>query len=166
MKKTKYLSLLIATILISTVAFGQKHPQKGKRPAKEKIKAMKISYITTQLDLSTKEAQQFWPIYNEFESKMDESRKTMRKILKSETSIDEMTDAEVEKMMNTVDNSRQTELNIHKEYQSKFKTVLPIKKVAKLYKAEHSFKKDLLKKMRIKKGGTNELNIPPPPPRN
>lgn len=164
MKHTKHLSMLIITVLLSTIAFGQKHQQQGKRPTKEKIKAMKISYITSELDLSSEEAQKFWPTYNEFEDKMDASRKAMRKLHKKEASIDDMTDAEVEEMMNAVDNSRQTELNLHKEYQTKFKAVLPIRKVAKLYKAEHSFKKDLLKKMRVKKGGPNELNIPPPPP--
>ena len=30
----------------------------------DKIKKMKISFFTDQLDLSTEEAQQFWPIYN------------------------------------------------------------------------------------------------------
>jgi Spy/CpxP family protein refolding chaperone len=164
MKHTKHLSMLIIIVLLSTIAFGQKNQQQGKRPTKEKIKAMKISYITSELDLSSEEAQKFWPIYNEFEDKMDASRKAMRKLHKKEASIDDMTDAEVEEMMNAADNSRQTELNLHKEYQTKFKAVLPIRKVAKLYKAEHSFKKDLLKKMRVKRGGPNELNIPPPPP--
>jgi len=163
MKKIKTLPLLIVAILLSTIAFGQKHPQQGKRPIKEKIKAMKISYITTQLDLSSEESQKFWPVYNEFQAKMDASRKAIRKMHKKEASIDEMTDAEVEEMITTIDNSRQKELDTHKEYQVKFKAILPIRKVAKLYKAEHSFKKDLLKKMRVKKGGPNELNIPPPP---
>ena len=164
MKKIKTLPLLIAAVLLSTIAFGQKDQQQGKRPTKEKIKALKIAHITNSLDLSTNEAQQFWPVYNELEAKMDEfheKRKANRKKSKQET---ELSDAELEKVLNERFADKQTELDLRKEYYNKFKTVLPIQKVAKLYKAEHSFKKELLKKMRVKKGGPNELNIPPPPP--
>jgi hypothetical protein len=48
MKHTKHLSILIIAMLMSTIAFGQKHQQQGKRPTKERIKAMKISYITSE----------------------------------------------------------------------------------------------------------------------
>lgn len=166
MKHTKHLSILIAVALLSTIAFGQKHQKQGKRPTKEKIKTLKIAHITSKLDLSAEEAQAFWPVYNEFEAKKDEAHKFMRKMRKKEATIDEMNDADVEKMIDEINNMRQQELNTFKEYYHKFKTILPIKKVAKLYKAEHSFKRDLLKKMRVKKGGPNELNIPPPPPRH
>ena len=158
--------MLIVAVLLSTIAFGQKHQQQGKRPTKEKIKALKVAHITTELGLSSEEAQVFWPIYNQFEAKKDEERKFMRKMRKKEATIDEMTDTDVEKMIDEINNMRQQELNTVKEYHNKFKTILPIKKVAKLYKAEHSFKRDLLKKMRAKKGGPNELNIPPPPSRH
>lgn len=163
MKKTKILSLLTIAIFFSTIAFGQKQSDKGERPTKEKIKILKIAYITSKLELTSDEAQLFWPLYNEFEIKRDAIRKVMRKMHRKGISIDKMTDVEIQEMMNTIDNARQEELNMHKEYQTKFKAVLPIKKVAKLYKAEHSFKKDLLKKMRVKKGGPGELKISPPP---
>lgn len=166
MKKMKHIATLALAILLSTIAFGQKHHKQGERPTKEKIKALKIAHITSKLDLSPKESQQFWPIYNEFEAKMDATRKSMRKMHKKEISIDDLTDTEVEEMITSIDNARQKELDLHKEYQAKFRTILSIKKVAKLYRAEHSFKKDLLKKMRVKKGGPNELNIPPPPSRH
>ena len=60
----------------------------------------------------------------------------------------------------------QKELDIKEAYHTKFKAILPIQKVAKIYRAEHSFKRDLLKKMRVKKGGPNELNNPHPPPKH
>ena len=40
--------------------------RKFPRRTKEKIKALKVAHITNELDLTSKEAQQFWPIYNEF----------------------------------------------------------------------------------------------------
>ena len=35
----------------------------------EKFKAEKIAYITNALSLTPKEAEVFWPVYNEFEGK-------------------------------------------------------------------------------------------------
>lgn len=165
MKKIKTLALLIVAVIISTMAFGQKHPQQGKRPTKEKIKAMKIAHITNKLDLSETEAQKFWPVYNQFEAEMDkfhQARRADRK--KQKTSSAELSDSELEKLVDNHLIMEQKELDTKKSYHNKFKAILPIQKVAKLYKSEHSFKKELLKKMRIKKGGPNELNIPPPPP--
>ena len=150
MKTIKKLSLLVLAVLMTSLVFGQ--PKHGKRPSKEKVQAMKIAYITDKLDLNSEEAQQFWPIYNEYDSKAEATRRAMRKMHKKDVSIDEMTDAEVEKMINTIDALRQKDLDIHKEYHAKFKAVLSIKKVAKLYKADQDFKRDLLKKIRDHKG--------------
>ncbi len=157
--------IITTTLLLTivTMAFGQQ--KKNDRKAhKEKIQAMKVGYITEKINLTTAEAQQFWPIYNEYDAKMDALRKSMRKMHKQEASINEMSDVDVENMINTINDTRQKELNTQKEYLQKFKSVLPIKKVAKLYKAEHGFKRKLLKKLKVKKGGPNDLNIPPPPP--
>jgi hypothetical protein len=164
MKHTKHLSILIIAMLMSTIAFGQKHQQQGKRPTKERIKAMKISYITSELDLSPKEAQVFWPIYNEFEAKMEGFHKERRAEHKKHKTEGELSDKELEALVDNHLVMEQKELDVKKVYHAKFKAILPIQKVAKLYRAEHSFKRDLLKKMRIKKGGPNELNIPTPPP--
>lgn len=162
MKTIKKIILLTVTLLATSLVFGQ--PKDGKRPNKEKIQAMKVGYITEKLDLTTQEAQQFWPIYNEFDSKMDDTHKAMRKMHKEETSIDDMSDTEVEKMVDSIDALRQKELDLHKEYHAKFKTVLPIKKVAKLYKADEDFKRDLLKKIKNHKGGGGPEEQRGPPP--
>lgn len=162
MKTFKKIATFTLALLASNFVFGQ--PEKGEKPNKEKIKAMQIGYITEKLSLTSEEAQQFWPIYNEFDDKMEGIRKDMRTLNKEGVSIDEMSDAEVEKMVNSHTELRQKELDIQKEYHAKFKAVLPIKKVAKLYKADQDFKRDLLQKIKDHKGGKPEGKRPPPPP--
>ena len=51
---------------------------------------------------------------------------------------------------------RQTELNLDKAYHEKFIKVLPIKKVGKLYRADHDFKRELLKKIKNHQGGKSD----------
>ena len=162
MKTIKKITSIALALLVSGLVFGQ--PEKGKKPNKEKIKAMKIGYITEKLSLTSDEAQKFWPIYNEFDDKMDAIHKEIRSIHKKGVSIDDMSDAEVEKMVSTHTNLRQKELDIQKEYLNKFIAVLPIKKVAKLYKAEQDFKRDLLQKIKNHKGGKQKGEGHPSPP--
>ena len=43
--------------------YGHAQYDKGK----EKIRAYKVAFLTEKLNLSAKEAQKFWPLYNEFD---------------------------------------------------------------------------------------------------
>ena len=74
--KTKFI-LPIILLFISTVSFSQDFKEK-----REKVKALKVAYITEQLELTTEEAQKFWPLYNAFDDKQSELRhEKMRSIL-------------------------------------------------------------------------------------
>ena len=55
----KTITSIVFIISFSLLSFSQHN--------RDKIKTLKIAYITEKLDLSKKEAQQFWPIYNAFE---------------------------------------------------------------------------------------------------
>ena len=59
MKRVLFISFFILTIFQVTAQANR-----------EKIKAMKTAFITNALDLSSKEAEQFWPIYNEFDKRI------------------------------------------------------------------------------------------------
>src|SRR6187402_2660825 len=41
---------------------------------KEQIRAMKVAFFTTELDLTSSEAEKFWPIYNVYDDKQFELR--------------------------------------------------------------------------------------------
>jgi len=160
MKNIKTITVLTLVLLFSATTFGQE--EKSKRPSREKVKAMKIGYITEKLSLTSEEAQKFWPVYNEFEAKMNELRKKRKAAHKNFKADKELSDAETEKMVDSHIMAEQKELDIKKEYHSKYKAVLPIKKVAKLYRANESFKRDLLKKIRDHKGGGKREHKSPP----
>lgn len=138
-------ALAVAILLIiSITAIAQ--PDKDKE---EKIEAMKIAFITKKLDLTPQEAQVFWPVYNEYTGKLDDLRKKRHKEMRSaRDNSDELSDKELEALVDGEMAFRQKELDIQKEYHTKFKSVLPIKKVAKLYMAEEQFKRELLKMMK------------------
>ncbi len=137
-------SLLFLSLFASDMVSAQNR--------KDEIKARKVEYITSKLDLSVEEAEKFWPIYNEFQDKKKNLRKE-RRALKPDKSFDEMNDQEIETLMDKHFEYKQKELNLEKEYMNKFKTVLPIKKVAKLRIVEEQFKKELLKRLKENRSG-------------
>ncbi|MEN2282557.1 hypothetical protein AAGF08_10500 [Algoriphagus sp. SE2] len=61
----------ILSILL-TLFLGATYAQRGgERYDPEKLKAAKVAYITTRLDLNANQAEKFWPIYNEFNDKRE-----------------------------------------------------------------------------------------------
>ena len=122
------------------------------RPRKEKVEAMKIGFITDYLDLSSEEAKEFWPVYNKYQDEMEVLRKGRRQnILNDQTDLNSMSDSELEKLVDSEIIFHQNELDIQKKFHPQFKKVLPMQKVAKLYRAEEAFKKKLLEMIRERK---------------
>lgn len=118
----------------------------------EKLEAMKIAFITEKLSLTTKEAQSFWPVYNEYSQKIEKLRKTKRSDLgELKINIENSSDKEIEALLSDVFDAKTKEIELQKEYYSKYTKVLPIKKVALLYQSEHQFKKELLKRIKDKR---------------
>jgi hypothetical protein len=64
---------LIITLLLTMNVVAQS-PEK-----RERIKALKVAFITEKLELTESEAQKFWPIYNTFEENMHNFRKDFYK---------------------------------------------------------------------------------------
>jgi hypothetical protein len=65
--------------------------------------------------------------------------------------IDELNDGEIQALILNDFDFRQRELNLEKKYYNKFKSSLPIKIVGKFYRAQETFKKELLNQFRTGK---------------
>lgn len=150
--KTVLIFVLIFTASVGVFAQGPP-PRKGdkQQEKRENFEAMKIAFITQKLDLTPEEAQQFWPVYNQYSAKLQEIRKKRKQENRdAKQNFDDMSDKDVEQAVDNEIIYRQKELDIQKEYHAKFKSVLPIKKVAKLYNSEEQFKRLLLDKLKDK----------------
>ena len=64
--------ILIGILITTTTFYGQR------RPDREKIKTLKVAFITERLDLSSSEAETFWPAYNAHQKQMNSFRKTCK----------------------------------------------------------------------------------------
>ena len=148
MKSIKTLSLIIAFLAIGSVQ------AQNKRPMRDRVDAMKVGFLTDRLNLTPEEAQVFWPVYNKYSDELDQLRKGRREnLMNTRENFDSMSPAEIEKAVDNEIIFRTNELEITKKYHPLFKKVLPIKKVAMLYKAEEDFKRKLIELIRERRGG-------------
>lgn len=144
------IKLLILVIISCTLnVFSQ-----DKQEKREQIKALKVSFLTTELNLSSNESEKFWPIYNAFENKQHDIRHNKVRMLMKKIDA-EGTDKLSEKQANAYINQfvdADAELfNLRKKLVADLKTVIGPVKIIKLKKAEEDFNKKLLHKYKDNK---------------
>jgi hypothetical protein len=148
MKLKELFTLFLLFVATSLVA------QVGLREKKEQVKALKIAFITNELDLTTEEAVRFWPIYNKFDEKFFELRhEKMRALLdpKKETQLEKLTEKEASQLLIQMENAEEELHQLRKKYFISLKGIIPSYKIIKLKKAEEDFNKKLLQQYRDKR---------------
>ena len=124
-------------------------PHKVCKQKKEFIDKERIPFFTDYLNLSSQEAEKFWPLYNEYLNKKENLFKEMRNIkMKLKNSSTDISDSEAENLNKEYISIQEKQLKLLKEYNEKFKKILPINKVNKIYFAEREFRKYLLRQLR------------------
>lgn len=118
---------------------------------KEKIEALKVAFIAKELSLSPQEAQVFWPVYNEWQDKIEAIKSKRKEFKRIRENPEALSDKEIEAYLSSELMVRQRETELFKEYTERLRKILPIKKVALLYKAEEEFKKELIKQLKESK---------------
>lgn len=140
----KKITLLLFICLFAANVFGQQ----GHRG--EKVKALKIAFITEQLDLSSDEASQFWPIYNKYEEKINDIRKKERKeiIQVLRNNFETITDAEANKLIDKSISSREQQRTFETQMINELRVAISPKKVIQLKRVEDAFKRKLLERFK------------------
>jgi hypothetical protein len=148
MKKIAFILLLTAFTLS---VFGQKEDKF------EKIRELKLEFLKKKLALTEDEEKKFIPLYEKFTDELE----ALHKSAKSDFALEDidltfMTDAECEKLITDIIDFKQKEVDLIKKYTAEFKKVLPVKKVAMIFKAEVEFRKQLFKKLKDKRKDKNK----------
>ncbi len=116
--------------------------------AQENIAAERRAFFTEQLVLSPAEGKTFWPAYDQYLAELEILRLDRRKeIAQAKLNSANLSDKELEALVNNRIVFKQREVDIEKKYNEKFKQILPIDKVAKLYLAQEAFKRKLVNKL-------------------
>ncbi|MGB5500454.1 MAG: hypothetical protein WBM77_16100, partial [Maribacter sp.] len=132
----------------TTLMFGQR------RPDKEKIKSLKVAYITERLNLKSSEAQAFWPIYNAHEQQMESYREQERfEIYGKLKDMESLSDQETETLLKDLITLESQKNAANQQFLKDIQKVISAKKTFLLLKTENGFKRRLLQQYRQKQGG-------------
>jgi hypothetical protein len=114
--------------------------------AKDRIEALRIAFISQQLNLTPDEAQKFWPIYNAYRSESE----GLHKGYPAQLSADQQLELE------------QKKLDLKKKYKSQFELALGTEKLNQLYNLERKFQEKLKEireqRMQQQRGGQGRPN--------
>ncbi|MEO8962606.1 MAG: hypothetical protein ABI325_12035 [Ginsengibacter sp.] len=122
MKKYLLSIFAIFTFLLANAQNGQHS---------EKIQALKIAFITQRLELTSAEAEKFWPVYNEYEVEINNLRIS-------------------NKTGDVLDNEQKL-LDIKKKYSPRFEKILGPQKLNKFFIAEKEFRNVLIKRLKTQR---------------
>ncbi|MFY9310300.1 MAG: hypothetical protein WAQ28_14735 [Bacteroidia bacterium] len=138
--KLKYkIRMLLMALFISGAIVAQPDTKR------DKIDALRATFINKKANFTAKESEAFWPLYNEMNDMLHAARKAFKKQYNNTTNYDFATDKEAEAYLVAELSLKQKEYEIYRDYYEKFKKVLPVKKVAAVRRAEEDFKKEIIK---------------------
>lgn len=136
----------------------------GREQRQERIRALKVAYITRELSLTEREAQVFWPVYNRHSEVREQKQKAIMQSRAGGANGVQSYSGESVKMLDEYFRLRQEELEAERQYFKAIREVLPDEKVAMLLQAEHKFQREVLAS--LKAGGQTPPNGRPGAPRN
>jgi len=148
MNINKNILVVLFLLFSTTLMYGQRRPDKGK------IKSLKVAYITERLNLTSIEAQAFWPIYNAHEEKMESFRDQERNQIYSKLrDMESLSNKESEVLFKDLVALENQKHEANQQFLKDIRKVISAKKTFLLLKTENGFKRRLLQQYRKKQGG-------------
>ncbi|MBK7689678.1 MAG: hypothetical protein IPK62_06240 [Bacteroidetes bacterium] len=130
----RVLTILFLFLVINYPSFSQRG---------EKLESLKVGFLTNKLNLDARTAEQFWPLYHQYENELMVVVQERRRMNQNETrNADEILDQE------------QKALDIKRKYSNLFSKVISGEQLNQLYRAEKEFRQ-----MVIKRSQKKELNF-------
>ena len=147
------LFIIIFTCLLSAGITAGAH-QRCDGDWKEKMMAEKIAFLTVEHDLTPEEAQIFWPVYNQINEEKD---KATGKVIGSYRAMaaalkEGKNEKEIGKLLEKYLDAQEDQRELDKTIADRYKKVLPVEKVAKLYIGEEKFRRHHIRKLHEKHG--------------
>ena len=141
---------LMAAAVLFAQPQGHKQNDEQRKKEFERIQSEKIAFITQELDLTPEEAQVFWPVYNQCWKEARAAHKTMMDAFGEFRGKkgDALSEKELEAKLDAYIQANKASNQVLSDWYPKFKQVLPIRKVARLYQAEEAFQMRMINNLK------------------
>jgi 3-hydroxyacyl-CoA dehydrogenase len=139
---------IIAIFIVLISAFQVNAQDEDKDAQKERIKALKVAYLTQEMNFNDKIAEKFWPIYNQYER----DRRNLHEREHVElNNLECITEDDANDLLDEFLAVENEEYKIKKQLFKDLKQIISAKEIIKLYKLEDEFHRKLIKEYRSKK---------------
>lgn len=152
MKRIGALILTFALALCTSAGLSAHHScQKGEW--KKKMQSEKIAFLTSEMDLTPEEAQEFWPVYNKVENEMDQAMHEVFSAFKAlNQALEEgRSEKETEKLLDKYLEAQKKQKKVDAGRAERYLEVLPAEKVARLLIGEEKFRRQHIRRLHEKK---------------
>lgn len=142
-----FLLVLPLMVMAQPPRGGAGRPGEGRQMLEEKrdrLKAISIAYLTKELELTSAEAEKFWPVYNRY---TEEIRKEIRKSVENGKKPDML-------------ERQQQMLDIRKKYQQDFQKILSPERAQKVFMAEQKLKEQVRKELENRRAERPQRSFP------
>ncbi|WP_018965687.1 MULTISPECIES: hypothetical protein [Porphyromonas] len=146
MKRIFSLTIILAAMLPTLLqaamppySLATKYQECEQQGRKKEFMNQRNSFFILELELTREEADAFLPLYNELDTKRYDLWKDVRQKRALMERKPELTDSDMELIINKSLDNKIAEARLEKEYYYKFKRVLPMRKVMALRAAERKF---------------------------
>jgi len=145
-------------IILLALAFASSVTARSQNPNLERLNNYKVAFFTKRINLTPQEAEKFWPVYNEFQTKKNLIQQERAILLKNINLYAEtMTEKELSESGEKYINFDLREAELAVEYHRKFSSFLSASKVLRLYQAENQYRVQLLNELQERRPVRNNL---------
>jgi len=138
----KKIYLIIAFACIAGFARAQEEIPSEKQ--QQNIEALKVAFISKELDLTPEEAQKFWPVYNQYSKELNTALRDDKDLLARDEKV----------------------LTLRKSYKDQFTKVLGQERMNRVFNSEGRFRQLLIKANMRNQNKQNRPNNRQVPRRN
>ena len=129
----KQLYIIITFLTVGLFAKAQEEVPQTPEKKQQDIEALKVAFISKELDLTPDEAQKFWPVYNQYSKELKSTIKDNEDVIDRDEKV----------------------LNLRKRYRDQFTKVLGPDRMNRMFNAESKFRQLLIKSLRRQRQKTN-----------
>lgn len=143
-KDTTMKKIIITSLLfLAGISSLWSQNQESNGALRQQLEAMKVAFITEKIGLTPEQAQNFWPLYNAYQTE----QKAVRKKYRPGKRLELMSDSELKTyLLNTLE-QEETLLALKRQFFEDAQASISVRQIALLRKAEQEFNKEVLRKM-------------------
>ena len=136
--RTGMVMIMVAALVgLAIPAAAQDKPADNMEIVKEKIRTDKKLLIATNMQLTESEAKAFWPVYEDYQAELGQLRDREVKLIEEfAVNYETMSDDVAKNLLDDALSIDSDHMELRQSYLSKFRGVLPDKKVARYYQLE------------------------------